>query len=116
MNGEIQNGPHADSVTVYVPAADHIRVERLSDLTLVFHRLSSETHILSPDMDAIFAGVPARGGTAADILNRLQAAHGAVEADEPESGETTSVHEVIAARLEELAALGLLHRLSQTSA
>ncbi len=88
----------------YAPVPDEVRVERLEDLTLVFHRLSSETHILSPEMDAIFTQIPAGGDDVAGILRRLEAEHGAVEA---EGGDAAGV---IAARLEELAALGLVRR------
>ncbi|MGB3722874.1 MAG: HPr-rel-A system PqqD family peptide chaperone [Pacificimonas sp.] len=98
-----------DAGPLYAPAHSEVRIERLSDLTLTFHRLSSETHILSPDMDAIFSEIPDVGGTASDIFERLEAAHGVIEAESDPVA-------IVAARLEELSALGLIRRLPHKGA
>ncbi|MBV7256811.1 HPr-rel-A system PqqD family peptide chaperone [Pacificimonas sp. WHA3] len=88
----------------YIPARADLRVEPLEDLTLVFHRLSGETHILSPEMEMMFSHLPDAGIHPAGLLRTLETEYGAVEA---EDGDALAV---ISQRLEELAALGLVIR------
>ncbi|MGB7404860.1 MAG: HPr-rel-A system PqqD family peptide chaperone [Pacificimonas sp.] len=82
---------------------DVVRVEPLDDLTLAFHRLSGETHILSKETEALYAAVSTSGATVDQIIDQLIKRFGSIES---ESG----VKPTIAARLDELVSLGLLSR------
>ena len=72
-------------------------------MTLLFHRPSGTTHILLAPAPEILDALAAGPADIATIATRLDASHGmaADEGDEP-------VAAVIAARLEELAAAGLV--------
>lgn len=85
------------------PSRD-IRVERLADMMLVFHRLSGETHILSPEAEAILNAVPMDGADGATVVEALNTDFDIV------SAESGGLHETILARLHEFADLGILQR------
>jgi|TARA_R100000501_G_scaffold17783_2_gene33837 PqqD family protein of HPr-rel-A system len=92
-------------MALYVPV-EAVRYEKLDDLSLVFHRLSGETHILSPEMEAIYEAIPAGGADAEQILFRLEAVHGLVEAEE---GDPASA---LCLRLDQLTELGIVRHIS----
>nr|WP_243451484.1 HPr-rel-A system PqqD family peptide chaperone [Pacificimonas flava] len=73
-------------------------------MTLVFHRLSGETHILSPEAEAILHAVPMGGADGPAVVETLSVDFDIVSADSPGPDET------ILARLQELADLGILQR------
>lgn len=73
------------------------------DLYLLYHRPSGETHVLAADMLAILSAIDGTPGDAADVLARLTAGHDL----EVEDGDARAI---IAARLDELTALGLADR------
>ncbi|MEM8825440.1 MAG: HPr-rel-A system PqqD family peptide chaperone [Pseudomonadota bacterium] len=84
-----------------------IRIERLEDLSLAFHRQSGETHVLAADTDIILSTLGDNPLSAQDIAARLVAEHGALES---EDGDPLTL---IEARLQELHRLGIaLRRLS----
>ena len=86
----------------YRPAARHLRIERLDDLTLVHHRLSGETHILSPEMEAIFTALPDGGARPQAVLATLKQRFADIDAG---GGDAEAL---VAARLAELETLGLI--------
>ena len=90
----------------YRPAARYLILERLDDLTLVHHRLSGETHILSSEMEAIFRALSDDGGDAEDILASLNERFAEIDAGEDDVGS------IVAARLRELETLGLVDRVA----
>ncbi len=75
------------------------------DLYLLYHRPSGETHVLAADALAILQAIDGAPGAAADVLARLAAGHEI----EVESGDAAVI---IAARLDELTALGLADRVA----
>ena len=80
-------------------------VQPADDLFLLYHRPSGETHVLAPDMLAILAAIDGAPGSADEVLARLVRDHDlAVEDGDPGA--------IIAARLDELAALGLADRIA----
>lgn len=70
------------------------------DLHLLYHRPSGETHVLAADMLAILAAIDGAPGDAGEVLARLAAGHDL----EVEDGDARAI---VAARLAELAVLGL---------
>lgn len=70
------------------------------DLYFLYHRPSGETHVLAPDLFAILKAIDGHPSDAAGVLAMLMAGHDIeTEGDAPLT--------VVAARLGELAALGL---------
>jgi len=84
--------------------ASHLVIKPLDDLSLIYHRRSGTTHVVAspvPEMLGVMGGDPLG---VEEILERLSQRF--------ELGnETESLIPVVAARLEELAALGLVERL-----
>lgn len=84
--------------------ASNLVIKPLDDLSLIYHRRSGTTHVVAspvPEMLGVMGGDPLR---VEEILERLSQRF--------ELGnETESLIAVVAARLEELAALGLVERL-----
>ncbi|WP_428681414.1 HPr-rel-A system PqqD family peptide chaperone [Sphingopyxis sp.] len=81
------------------PAAD-LRVEALGELTAIFDRRSMQTHIVVSPMPEILVAMAGDACDAATIAARL-----AAEFDLEAEGDAPAV---IADRLEELAAMGLV--------
>jgi len=79
-------------------------VRPADDLFLLYHRPSGETHVLAADALAILSAIDGAPGDAGAVLARLSAAHDV----EVESGDAAAI---VAARLAELAALGLADRI-----
>lgn len=84
-----------------------MRLERLEDFTLAFHRMSGETHVLSHESEAIydactdlFSDAPLTASLLWPALRR--------RFDEIDTGDADPVT-VIAHRLDELHRLGFLH-------
>lgn len=72
------------------------------ELFLLYHRPSGETHVVAAEMMAILTALDATPGDANDVTARLVRDYDLeIEGDEP-------VADVIAARLAELASLGLI--------
>lgn len=89
-------------MTRYIAApAEAFAVRGAEDLHLVYDRRSGETHVLAPDIFAILNAVEGRALTASEALAALAASHDI----ETEAGEAL---DIVAARLAELAALGLV--------
>jgi PqqD family protein of HPr-rel-A system len=84
--------------------AYHLVIRPLDDLSLIYHRRSGTTHVVAspvPEMLGVMGNDPL---AVEEILERLSQRF--------ELGnETESLIPVVAARLEELAALGLVERL-----
>ena len=83
------------------PPADRLAVEH-EGLTILYHRPSGVTHIVSPPVPDLLAALERGPADAAGIVARLAAQHDVAGEDAPV--------EVVAARLEELAAAGLVRR------
>jgi len=79
------------------------RIVRLDGLTLLFHRPSGITHILSVPAPEILEALGDEPADAAGIVSRLAARHDMADIAEAEP--------VVAARLSELEAAGLVERL-----
>lgn len=79
------------------------RITDIEGLTLVFHRPSGITHILSTPVPEILAELEDGHADAGGIAARLAAQHDIADIAEAEA--------VIGARLAELAALGLVEQL-----
>lgn len=91
----------ADAQTVWHAAApDRLRVEPLDSLTAMFDRLSGQTHILATPMPEILAALALAPASGAELLARLSTAFDLAAEGDPLA--------VIDARLQELAALGLV--------
>lgn len=85
-------------------AAD-LLVHPLEDLTLIFHRRSGVTHMVTSPVPEILSVMGLDSLNAAQILVRLSYTYD-LEAEDAES-----LDAVLAARLEELVTLGLVERL-----
>lgn len=88
--------------------ADHVAqllVRPLEDLTLIYHRRSGVTHMVTSPVPEILAVMGRDALSAAQILARLSYTYD-LEAEDAES-----IEAVLDARLEELVALGLAERL-----
>ena len=83
------------------PAADLI-VRPLEDITLIYHRRSGQTHMVMSPVPEILAVLSREDGVDG-ILTLLSRNY--------DIGDPAEALEVIAAHLEEMAALGLVHRL-----
>lgn len=79
---------------------DALRVEPLGDLTLIFDRRSTQTHIVVSPMLEILAAMGADGCNAAAVAARLAAAF--------DLGDADGAQALVAERLVELAELGLV--------
>lgn len=89
-----------DETIWHAPLADRLAMETLDSLTALFDSASGQTHLLaapSPEILAALADAPA---TAPELVERL-----AARFDLSAEGDTLAV---IVARLDELAALGLV--------
>jgi PqqD family protein of HPr-rel-A system len=82
--------------------AEQLLVEPLDAMTLIYQRRSGVTHIVAEPVPEILAAMGGDALSPADLAKRL-AAQFDIEGED--------VAEVVAARLEELAALGLVERL-----
>lgn len=82
--------------------ADALRVEPLGELTAIFDRRSRQTHLVVSPMPEILAAMGAGACNAADLATRLAATFDLDAAED--------VQPVLAERLGELAAMGLVER------
>jgi PqqD family protein of HPr-rel-A system len=78
--------------------ADALRIEPLDDFTLIFHRPSGLTHLVTAPVPEILAALGDGPLTRAALRERLSEAFDLVDGDEA----------ALAARLDELAAIGLV--------
>lgn len=88
--------------------ADHraeFLIHPLEDLTLIYHRRSGVTHMMTSPVPEILAAMDHDLLDAKQILERLSNTY------DLEAGEAESLEAVLGARLEELVALGLAERL-----
>lgn len=83
----------------HAPAPERLVVTALDSLTLLYDRASGQTHLLGAPSPEILAALASGSGSAADLVERLRARFDLV-GDDAEA--------VLMARLEELAALGLV--------
>lgn len=81
---------------------DALRIEPLGELTAIFDRRSMQTHLVAPPMPEILALLGSDMCDAATLADRLAAAF-----DLDTEGD---VRAIVAERLAELAALGLVER------
>jgi PqqD family protein of HPr-rel-A system len=81
--------------------AEQLLIEPLDAMTLIYQRRSGITHIVAEPVPEILAAMGGEALGASDVAERLAAQF------DIEGGD---VAEVVAARLEELAALGLVER------
>ncbi|HEY0597292.1 HPr-rel-A system PqqD family peptide chaperone [Sphingopyxis sp.] len=79
-----------------------LRVEPLGELTAIFDRRSMQTHLVVAPMPEILDAMGAEACNAADIAARLAAAFDFDSAED--------VQPILAERLAELAAMGLVER------
>jgi PqqD family protein of HPr-rel-A system len=82
--------------------ADALRVEPLGELTAIFDRRSMQTHLVVSPMPEILGAMGADACNAADLATRLAAAFDLYGDDD--------VQPILAERLGELAAMGLVER------
>jgi PqqD family protein of HPr-rel-A system len=88
--------------TAYVREENaHLIIAPLDAMTVIYHRRSGITHIVVDPVPQILASMDAAPATAADIVQRLAALF---DVDDIE------VEDIIAARLEEMAELGIVER------
>jgi PqqD family protein of HPr-rel-A system len=88
--------------TTYLRAENaHLIIEPLDAMTVIYHRRSGVTHIVADPVPQILASMDAASVTAADIVRRLAVAF---EVDD------VAAQDIIAARLEEMAELGIVER------
>jgi PqqD family protein of HPr-rel-A system len=92
----------AQPVLYKAEAADQLLIEPLDAMTLIYHRASGATHIVAEPVPEILAAMAADCIDAATLATRLAAQF--------ELGDDPETHSAIAARLEELTALGLVRR------
>ena len=83
--------------------ADQLLVEPLDAITLIYQRRSGITHMVAEPVPEILAAMADEPVTTAMLLARLF--------DQFDLGTDEDAEAVIAARLEELAELGLVHRI-----
>jgi PqqD family protein of HPr-rel-A system len=95
--------PSGNEAIWHAPATDRLIVAPLDSLTALFDRASGQTHLLAAPSPEILVALAAGPATAAELVARLSATF-----DLSADGDTASV---IAARLHELAALGLVELL-----
>jgi PqqD family protein of HPr-rel-A system len=81
------------------PPAERIAVE-FEGLTILYHRPSGATHVLAPPAPELLDALGAGPADAAGIVARLAEAHDVTGED--------ALEEIVAARLIELAAAGLV--------
>lgn len=86
------------------PSGDDCRIRPLDALTLIYHRPSGQTHLVAPPVPEILAVMAGEVLDAAEVAARL------ADRFELDSGEDPAA--IVAARLDELAELGLVKRLS----
>lgn len=91
-----------DAVVWHAPLPDRLIAHPLDSLTALFDRASGQTHLLAAPSPEILTALATGPATAAELVARLSATF-----DLSAEGDTASV---IAARLHELAALGLVER------
>jgi PqqD family protein of HPr-rel-A system len=92
-------------VTTMYHAPDPADLSHAIDLdgfALIYHRPSGQTHLLAEPAPQILAALAQGPATPATILQRLAAVHGLESEDDAEA--------VVAERLAELAAIGLIER------
>lgn len=95
----------ADSSRYRAEHAAELLIRPLEDLTLIFHRRSGVTHMVTSPVPEILTVMGHDSINAAQILVRLSYTYD-LEAEDAES-----LDAVLGARLEELVALGLAERL-----
>lgn len=81
---------------------DALRIEPLGDLTAIFDRRSTQTHLVVPPIPEILASMGSEPCDAAALAARLAAAFDLDTADDARA--------IVAERLAELAAMGLVER------
>jgi PqqD family protein of HPr-rel-A system len=91
------NGPR--SLKFKAESADQLLIEPLDALTVIYQRRSGVTHIVAEPVPEILAVMGGEALTAGQVAARLSAIF---EID------SISVEEIVTARLEELAELGLV--------
>ena len=77
-------------------------IEPLDAMTVIYHRRSGMTHMVAEPVPQILACMDAAPITASDVAQRIAAAFDVDDAE---------VEAVIAARLEEMAELGIVERI-----
>jgi PqqD family protein of HPr-rel-A system len=82
--------------------ANDLLIRALDDITLIYHRRSGQTHMVMSPVPEILAAVAAGTAGAEDVL--------AVLAREFDMGDAGEALAAVEAHLEEMAALGLVHR------
>jgi PqqD family protein of HPr-rel-A system len=86
------------------PDADRLLMRPLDALSAVFDRLSGMTHILASPMPEILDAMTDWSGTAEALAARL------AEQFDLDTGSDAALMDQLAARIDELAALGLVRR------
>lgn len=105
---EAQRRPHGataalPSVRYCVEPSDQLVFRPLSDLLLIYHRRSGQTHIVVSPLPEILAVMDASTPlSVSDLLDRLSA--------DFDAGDPAEALAAIGAHLEELVLLGLVHR------
>ena len=86
-------------------AASQLLIHPIDELTLIYHRPSGITHVVASPIPEILAVMGRDTLQVAQILARLAFTY------DLEAEETESLDAVLGARLEEMAALGLVERM-----
>jgi PqqD family protein of HPr-rel-A system len=92
------------SILYRAEPADQLLVEPLDAITLIYHRRSGITHLVAEPVPEILAAMAGDSVDSATVLARLAEAF--------DLGEGADAIGTITARLEELADLGLVQRVS----
>jgi PqqD family protein of HPr-rel-A system len=84
--------------------ADQLLIEPLDAITLIYHRRSGTTHMVAEPVPEIVAAMAADVVDAPAVIARL--------ADDFDIGAGDAAIDAVVARLEELADLGIVHRVT----
>ena len=98
----------ATPTTYYIAEpADQLLVEPLDAITLIYQRRSGITHMVAEPVPEILTAMADKAVTAAILVAKLS--------DQFDLGTDEDAEAVVAARLEELAELGLVHRIRRNA-
>lgn len=98
----------APEIRYQAEAADQRKIEPLDQMTLIYQRRSGITHIVTEPVPQMLSAMGDDRLTAAELLMRLSAEFDLSAGDE--------ALQALAARLEELADLGLVERIMERAA
>ena len=97
----------APSTYYIAESADQLLVEPLDAMTLIYHRRAGITHMVAEPVPEILAAMGDKAISAAMVVAKLS--------DQFDLGTDQDAQAVVAARLDELAELGLIQRIQRNA-